>query len=75
MDGMLASAEVSAEGDTFRVGPVKTLFRLTVPTPGGATFSLSPDGKRILVAPQAVQRAGSLLTLVLGWPKALETRR
>jgi Tol biopolymer transport system component len=75
MDGMLAAAEVSAEGDTFRVGPVKTLFRLTVPTPGGATFSLSPDGERVLVAPQAVQKAGSLLTLVLGWPKQLEARR
>ena len=75
MDGMLSSAEVSADGDTFRVGPVKTLFRPSVPTPGGATVSLSPDGQRILVAPQAVQKAGSLLTLVLGWPRQLEPRR
>ena len=75
MDGQLASAEVSAEGDTFRVGKVTPLFRLVPPTPGGQTFSLAADGKRFLVAPQAVQRAGSLLTLVLGWPQALENRR
>jgi len=75
MDGQLASAEVSSDGDTFHVGPVTPLFRLAPPTPGGATFSLAPDGKRILVAPQAVQKPGSLLTLVLGWPKLLEPRR
>ena len=75
MDGQLASAEVSAEGDTFRVGTVSPLFRLVAPTPGGATFSLAPDGKRFLVAPQAVQKPGSLLTLVLGWPAAIEPKR
>ena len=75
MDGQLAAAEVSAEGDGFRVGAVTPLFRLAAPTPGGPTFSPARDGKRFLVAPQAVQKPGSLLTLVLGWPRELEVRR
>ena len=75
LDGQITSAEVSADGDTFHVGQAKTLFQLAPPTPGGTSFSLSPDGKRFLVAPQPVQKPGSLMTLVLGWPRELEPGR
>ncbi len=74
-DGQLASAEVSAEGDSFRVGTVAPLFRFAVPSDGGPAFSLAPDGSRFLVVPSTTQRAGGLLSLVVGWPRELEGRR
>jgi serine/threonine protein kinase len=74
-DGQLASAEVSAEGDSFRVGTVAPLFRFAVPSDGGPAFSLAPDGSRFLVVPSTTQRVGGLLSLVVGWPRELEGRR
>jgi Tol biopolymer transport system component len=74
-DGQLMSAEVGAEGDSFRVGAVTSLFRLSAPSPGGPSFSLAADGSRLLVVPSTAQRAGGLLNLVLGWPSELERRR
>ena len=68
MDGQIMSAEVAAEGDSFRVGAVAPLFRLSVPNPGGPRFSLAADGSRLLVVPSTAQKAGGLLSLVLGWP-------
>jgi Tol biopolymer transport system component len=74
-DGQLMSAEVGAEGDSFRVGAVTPLFRLSAPAPGGPSFSLAADGSRLLVVPSTAQKAGGLLSLVLGWPSELERRR
>ncbi len=75
MDGQIMSAEVAAEGDSFRVGAVAPLFRLSVPSPGGPSFSLAADGSRLLVVPSTAQKAGGLLSLVVGWPSELERRR
>ncbi|MCL4807557.1 MAG: protein kinase [Thermoanaerobaculia bacterium] len=74
-DGQIVSAEVSAEGDSFRVGTVTPLFRFAVPSDGGPAFSFAPDGSSFLVVPSTTQRAGGLLSLVVGWPGELETRR
>ncbi|HYN41321.1 MAG TPA: protein kinase, partial [Thermoanaerobaculia bacterium] len=74
-DGQLMSAEVGAEGDSFRVGAVTPLFRLSAPSPGGPSFSLAADGSRLLVVPSTAQKAGGLVSLVLGWPSELERRR
>jgi Tol biopolymer transport system component len=74
-DGQVMSAEVGAEGDSFRVGTVTPLFRLSAPSPGGPSFSLAADGSRLLVVPSTAQKAGGLLSLVLGWPSELERRR
>lgn len=74
-DGQLMSAEVTAEGDSFRIGTVTPLFRLSVPAAGGARFSLAADGSRLLVVPSTAQKAGGLLSLVVGWPSELERRR
>ncbi len=74
-DGQIMSAEVAIEGDSFRVGAVEPLFRLSVPNPGGPSFSLAADGSRLLIVPSTAQKAGGLLSLVVGWPSELERRR
>ena len=75
MDGQVVSAEVAAEGESFRVGAVTPLFRLSVPSPGGASFSFASDGKSFLVVPSSVQKTGGFLSLVLGWRAQVEGRR
>jgi dipeptidyl aminopeptidase/acylaminoacyl peptidase len=75
MDGQITSAAVAADGDSFRVAAVSPLFRLSVPNPGGPSFSLAADGSRLLVVPSTAQKAGGLLSLVVGWPSELEMRR
>jgi hypothetical protein len=75
MNGVLISARVRAEGETFVVEGEDELFTMQPPEAGGAYFSISSDAERVLVIPGTAQRADSLLHLLVNWPTALEARR
>jgi Tol biopolymer transport system component len=75
MDGTLMAAEVDSEGDTFRVGRVEKLFDIQPPEAGGSFYHLDSDGQRFLVVPSAVQRADTLLNLIINWNSAIDRRR
>ncbi len=75
MDGTLMAAEVDSQGDTLQVGRVESLFDIQPPEAGGAYYNFTADGQRFLVVPSAVQRADTLLNLVVEWPQLLERRQ
>jgi len=75
MDGRLMVAEVSSSGDTFTVGKVEPLFNIQAPSAGGPSYHPSADGQRYLVVPSTIQRADTLLNLMVNWPEVLEARR
>ncbi len=75
MNGVLISARVRAEGESFVVEGEDELFTMQPPEAGGAYFSISSDAERVLVIPGTAQRADSLLHLLVNWPTALEARR
>jgi len=71
-DETLMAAEVSAHDNTFTIGAVKALFRMTRPVGGAAQgwfYDVAPDGKRFLIiAPQPVKtETASPPTIVLNW--------
>jgi hypothetical protein len=66
---------VRAEGESFFVDGDDDLFEIGPPQLGGPLFSVSGDAQRILVVPPTIQRADSLLHLLVNWPTALEARR
>jgi len=75
MDGQLMAAEVSADGDTFKIGKVEPLFTIQPPSAGGSWYHITSDAQRFLVVPSTVQRADTLLNLVVNWPEILERRQ
>jgi Tol biopolymer transport system component len=75
MNGVMISARVQAQGDSFEVEGEDELFTMQPPEIGGPYFSISGDGEKILVIPGTAQRADSLLHLLVNWPTALEARR
>ena len=75
MNGVLVSARVRAEGETFEVVGEDELFTMRPPEVGGPYFSISSDAERVLLIPGTDQRADSLLHLLVNWPTALEARR
>jgi len=75
MDGRLMAAAVSANGNTFTVGKVEPLFNIQPPSAGGQSYHPAADGQRFLVVPSTVQRADTLLNLMVNWPEVLEARR
>jgi Tol biopolymer transport system component len=75
MNGVMISARVQAQGDTFEVEGEDELFTMQPPEVGGPYFSISSDGEKILIIPGTAQRADSLLHLLVNWPTALEARR
>jgi Tol biopolymer transport system component len=74
-NGMLLSVQVDGSGTNFEVGTSEELFVIEPPDQGGAYYSLSPDGERILIIPGVTQQANTLLNLVYNWPVATEVRR
>ena len=66
---------VRADGESFFVDGDDDLFVIGPPQLGGALFSVSRDAQRFLVVPPTIQRADSLLHLLVNWPTALEARR
>ena len=72
MNGVLVSARVRAEGETFEVVGEDELFTMRPPEVGGPYFSISSDAERVLLIPGTDQRADSLLHLLVNWPTALE---
>jgi serine/threonine protein kinase len=75
MNGVLVSARVRAQGETFVVEGEDELFTMRPPEVGGPYFSISNDAERVLLIPGTDQRADSLLHLLVNWPTALEARR
>ena len=75
MNGVLVSARVRADGETFEVLGEDELFTMRPPETGGAYFSIAGDAERILVIPGTTERADSLLHLLVNWPTALKARR
>ena len=66
---------MDSQGDTLQVGRVESLFDIQPPEAGGAYYNFTADGQRFLVVPSAVQRADTLLNLVVDWPQLLERRQ
>ena len=75
LDGTLRVASVRAQGESFFVDGDEDLFEIGPPQLGGPLFSVSGDAQRFLVVPPTIQRADSLLHLLVNWPTALEARR
>jgi Tol biopolymer transport system component len=75
VDGTLRVAAVRAQGESFFVDGDDDLFVVGPPQLGGRLFSVSGDAQRFLVVPPTIQRADSLLHLLINWPTALEARR
>ena len=75
MGGRLMAAEVDSEGETFKVGQVEPLFEIQPPEAGGAYYHFTADAQRFLVVPSAVQRADTLLNLVINWPDVIDRRQ
>ncbi len=75
MGGRLMAAEIDSEGETFRVGQVEPLFEIQPPEAGGAYYHFTADAQRFLVVPSAVQRADTLLNLVINWPDVIDRRQ
>jgi Tol biopolymer transport system component len=69
----LMAATVSAEGETFTVGVVTSLFRVRLPNTGGSFYQVGPDGNRLLfnLAPEG-PAAPAPITVVLNWTAALK---
>jgi dipeptidyl aminopeptidase/acylaminoacyl peptidase len=74
-DGDISAVAVRAAGDSFHVDGESTLFTIGQPQIGGPHYSMSGDGQRFLVVPPTIQRADSLMHLLVNWPTALEARR
>ena len=75
LDGTLRVSAVRAQGESFFVDGDDDLFEIGPPQLGGPLFSVSGDAQRFLVVPPTIQRADSLLHLLVNWPTALEARR
>ncbi|MEE4273049.1 MAG: protein kinase [Thermoanaerobaculales bacterium] len=75
MNGVLMSARVRSDGETFEVLGEDELFTMRPPEAGGAYFSIASDADRVLIIPGTSERADSLLHLLVNWPTALEARR
>jgi Tol biopolymer transport system component len=75
MNGVLVSARVQADGETFEVLGEDELFSMRPPEAGGPYFSIASDAERVLIIPGTSERADSLLHLLVNWPTALEARR
>ncbi len=75
MDGRLMVAEVSSSGNNFTVGKVEPLFNIQPPSAGGPSYHPTADGQRFLVVPSTIQRADTLLNLMVNWPEVLEARK
>lgn len=73
IDDKIMAAEVKANGSSFEVGAVHTLFEIR-PYFGLYTanlFDVTPDGQRFIVVNDA-QQPGAALTLVVNWLAALK---
>jgi Tol biopolymer transport system component len=65
-DNKIAAVEVGARGDSFEVGPAKTLFE-TRAMRGGSAFDVTSDGQRFLVNSLVQAQSASPLVLVTNW--------
>jgi Tol biopolymer transport system component len=69
----LMAAEVSAQGDTFQVGPTQPLFEMRSQRPG-TFFDVTPDGQRFLVNTATQAQVSVPITLVVNWPAELKKK-
>mgnify|MGYP000314293744 CR=1 FL=1 len=75
MNGVLVSARVQIDGETFEVLGEDELFSMRPPESGGSYFSITGDAERVLIIPGTSERADSLLHLLVNWPTALKARQ
>ena len=70
-DQKLMSVEVSADESGVQVGQAKALFQLP-PSGGGASYDVTPDGRKFLVKRGLASESESPLTVVVNWPAELK---
>jgi Tol biopolymer transport system component len=73
-DGKLMAVPVRTTGDSFELGPAKSLFEIAAPT-SGPYYDVAPDGQRFLVLMPAGRSSRQALTVVLNWQALLKDRR
>ena len=71
-DFNLIAAEVSGNGDSFSVGPVRSLFTVNVVYGVGNFYDVTRDGKSFLVNTEVVPKSAEPLTLVVNWTTLLK---
>jgi serine/threonine protein kinase len=74
LDGRVMSVEVELGEDSVRLGHSVPLFDLAPPEPIGPSFAPSADFESFLVIPRSEASDTTLLSLMVGWPEALEEK-
>jgi eukaryotic-like serine/threonine-protein kinase len=72
LDNKIMSAEITEQGATLLIGKVQPLFQVNPLLSLFATYDVSADGKKFVVASEATQQAAAPLTLVTNWPALLK---
>ena len=73
-NGQLMAAQVTTGSDSLQVGSVQPLFQIHPPRPDGASFTLAPDGEKLLVWTTQQRHSDTVVNLIVNWPAELEGR-
>jgi len=73
-DGKLIVSNVSVEGGTFEVLDTSERFGIHTPSAGGAWYSVSSDGQKVVTIPDTITETDAVIRLTLGWPRVLEEK-
>ena len=72
VNGELMAAEVRIGTDSLQLGGQRLLFQIHPPRPDGTSFSLAPDGEKLLVWSNRQRNSETVVNLVVNWPAELE---
>jgi eukaryotic-like serine/threonine-protein kinase len=72
LDKKIMSAEITEQGAALLIGKVRPLFQVNPLSSLFATYDVSADGKKFVVASQGTQQAAAPLTLVTNWQALLK---
>ena len=71
-DFNLMATEVNGNGDSFSVGPVRSLFTVNAVYGVGNFYDVTPDGKSFLVNTEVAPKSTEPLTFVVNWTTLLK---
>jgi hypothetical protein len=71
-DFNLMATEVTGNGDSFSVGPVRSLFTVNAVYGVGNFYDVARDGKSFLVNTEVAPKSAEPLTLVVNWTALLK---
>ena len=74
LDGKLLRVPITIQGSNVAIGAVRELFGGRTAEIAGTSWTLAPDGKRILAAVPLAGNAAPALTLVTNWAAEIEQR-